>query len=79
MKHTNDTKTGRAVLTMTEVADELRIGRVTAWRLVSTGQIKGFRAGKGWRVRSADLVEFMEKGPIDAHFIEGKPSKNKSH
>jgi len=49
-----------SVLTMTEVGAILRISRITAWRLVCAGQIKGFRADKSWQVRAIALDEFME-------------------
>jgi excisionase family DNA binding protein len=48
------------VFTLAEVASLLRIGRVTAWRLVKRGDLKAFRAGKGWRVLRNDLIKFVE-------------------
>jgi len=62
MKHIKVATTRQSVLTITEVGDVLRVSRITAWRLVSTGKIRGFRAGKCWRVLSSSLDVYMEKG-----------------
>lgn len=47
------------VLTLREVYQTLRVGRITAMRLVQSGQLRAFRAGKCWRVRLEDLEQFM--------------------
>lgn len=52
------------VYTLAEVADILRVGRVTAWRMVTNGSLKAFRAGKGWRVLRDDL-ETLTSGEKD--------------
>jgi len=48
------------VMTLREVSAVLRIGRVTALRLVRSGQLRAFRAGKVWRIRREDLEQFMQ-------------------
>lgn len=58
MKHFKD---GSEVLKLAEVASYLRLGRVTAWRLIMSGQLQGFRAGRSWRVLRADLERFVHK------------------
>lgn len=50
------------VFTLAEVGSILRIGRVTAWRLVTSGKLRAFRAGKNWRVQQVDLEKFIDKG-----------------
>jgi len=50
------------VLKLAEVASILRLGRVTIWRLATSGKLKAFRAGKGWRVLRDDLDTFIKKG-----------------
>ena len=54
---------GRAnkVLTLGEVAAELRIGRTTAWRLVNASELRAFRAGKGWRVLRDELNNYIQR------------------
>ena len=49
------------VLTLSEVAAELRISRTTAWRLVTGRELLGFRVGKGWRVLREELENFMQR------------------
>ena len=49
------------VLTLAEVAAELRISRITAWRLVTGRELLAFRVGKGWRVLREELENFMQR------------------
>jgi excisionase family DNA binding protein len=49
-----------AVLTLKEIAKVLRLGRVTTLRLVQSGQLRAFRAGKAWRIQREDLEQFMQ-------------------
>jgi excisionase family DNA binding protein len=46
-------------MTIREVSAVLRIGRVTALRLVQSGQLRAFRAGRSWRIKREDLEGFM--------------------
>ena len=45
------------LLTVKEVADYLRVSRVTAWRWCQQGVIPAFRIGRNWRIRREDLLE----------------------
>ena len=45
------------LLTVKEVADYLRVSRVTAWRWCQQGVIPAFRIGRNWRIRREDLFE----------------------
>ncbi len=47
------------VLTVDDVAQALRIGRNSAYRLVRTGKIKSRRVGKKYRVPKAYLIEYV--------------------
>jgi len=47
------------LLTLREVANILRLGRVTTLRLVQTSKLKAFKAGRAWRIRREDLERFM--------------------
>jgi excisionase family DNA binding protein len=49
------------VYTRSEVGFILKIGRVTASRLIGEGKIKGFKVGRAWRVRKADLEEYVRR------------------
>jgi excisionase family DNA binding protein len=43
-----------------EVADYLRISRVTAWRWCQLGMIPAFRIGRTWRIPRDGLLELTE-------------------
>lgn len=50
------------VLKLKEVGYALRIGRVSALRLVNSGKLPAFRVGRDWRVLKSDLERFMRTG-----------------
>lgn len=60
----------KQLLTVREVADYLRVSRVTVWRWCQNGFIPAFRLGRGWRIRTVDLIEFEEA--LVAHGDAGK-------
>jgi len=47
------------ILTPLDVMDILGIGKNTAYRLISSGQLKGFRVGRSWRVTGDAMEEFL--------------------
>lgn len=49
------------IMTVTEVAQYLKISEVTTYKFVQEGKIPGFRIGRHWRVKRVDLAEFIEK------------------
>lgn len=49
-------------LTPREVMDLLCIGKNTLYRLLNSGELKGFRIGRQWRVTRASLRAFAKKG-----------------
>ena len=49
-----------AILTPVEVMDILGIGKNTVYNLLSSGQLKGFRIGKSWRITGDALEEFLQ-------------------
>ena len=48
-----------AILTPLEVMDILGIGKNTVYNLLTSGQLKGFRIGKSWRITGDALEEFL--------------------
>ena len=48
-------------LTPREVMDLLYIGKNTLYQLLNSGQLKGFRIGKLWRIRREALRDFVER------------------
>lgn len=47
-------------LTPREVMDLLYIGKNTLYKLLNSGELKGFRIGKQWRVSKSKLKEYVE-------------------
>ncbi|MDE7243813.1 MAG: helix-turn-helix domain-containing protein [Oscillospiraceae bacterium] len=47
------------VLTPQDVMDVLGIGKDSAYELLNSGGLKGFRVGRSWRVSAEALEEFM--------------------
>lgn len=48
-----------AVLTPADIMDILGVGKNTVYRLLSLGQLRGFRIGRSWKVTSDALEEFL--------------------
>ena len=49
------------IMTVTDVAEYLKISEVTTYKFVQEGKIPGFKVGRHWRVKRSDLAEFIEK------------------
>lgn len=47
------------VLTPQDIMDILNIGKNSAYALLNSGQLRGFRVGRSWRVSVEALEEFM--------------------
>lgn len=47
------------VLTTDEVCDALRIGKNALYELLQSGQLKGFRNGRVWRVPKESLITYV--------------------
>lgn len=59
MKH--DHRQEDEIMTVSEVAEYLKISEVTTYKFVQEGKIPGFKIGRHWRVKRSDLAEFIEK------------------
>ncbi len=59
-----------SLLKITEVAQLLRVSRVTACKLCETGQIRAIRVGTQYRVHAADLAAYLSPQPIVASTLE---------
>lgn len=49
------------IMTITQVAEYLKISEITTYKLVQEGKIPAFKVGRHWRVMKEDLKEFIEK------------------
>lgn len=47
------------ILTIPEVADILKIGTSQTYKIVRTGQLKGFKEGKDWKISKKCLIEYI--------------------
>jgi excisionase family DNA binding protein len=47
------------LLTVKEVADYLRVGRVTVWRWCKEGTIPACRVGRNWRIPRDDFLDLL--------------------
>ena len=52
------------IMTISEVAEYLKISEVTTYKFVQDGKIPGFRIGRHWRIKRCDLAAFIEKQKI---------------
>lgn len=46
-------------LTVNDVMDLLCIGRNTAYSLLNSGQLKGFRIGRSWRITREAINDYV--------------------
>ena len=49
------------IMTITQVAEYLKISEITTYKLAQEGKISAFKVGRHWRVMKEDLREFIEK------------------
>lgn len=48
-------------LTPREVMDLLYIGKNTLYKLLGSGELKGFRIGRQWRVAKCELKKYTDR------------------
>ncbi len=51
---------GKEILTREEVMEVLKIGRSTFYKLIHTGQLKGFKEGNRYKVPAESIEEYVE-------------------
>ena len=49
------------IMTVEEVADFLKLSKITIYKLVKKGQLPGFRVGNSWRFRKDKMLEIISK------------------
>jgi excisionase family DNA binding protein len=54
------------LLTVNEVADLLRVSRMTVYRLIKEGQIGALRVGRNYRLREDDVATYLSERYTDA-------------
>jgi len=53
--------TSESLMTMEELCEELMIGRNAAYNLLTSGQIRGFRIGRIWKIPRASVEEYINE------------------
>lgn len=56
----------RQLLTVQEVADELRVSDMTVYRIIKRGELTAVRVGNSYRIRRADLDEYLDAGLVQS-------------
>lgn len=56
-----ETITGKEILTREEVMEILKIGRSTFYKLLQTGELKGFKEGNRYKVPVESIEEYVDK------------------
>ena len=49
------------IMTIKELAEYLKLNEKTAYRLVSEGEIPGFKVGGSWRFRKSDIETWISE------------------
>ena len=47
------------ILTIEEVAELLRIGMTQAYRIVRSGDLKGYKEGRDWKIPKQALINYV--------------------
>ncbi len=47
------------LLTVSEVADRMRVSNMTVYRLIKSGQLAAIRVGKNYRLRGHDVERYL--------------------
>ena len=56
-------------LTPKEVMDLLYIGKNTLYGLLNSGELKGFRVGRQWRITKGALQEYADRRAVFLNYI----------
>ena len=52
------------LLTVSEVANAMRVSNMTVYRLIKSGELPAVRVGKNYRLRESDLERFLEERSV---------------
>ncbi len=57
---------GQTFLTVAEVAEQMRVSKMTVYRLVHSGELEAVRVGRSFRVPEDAVEEFLAKSFFEA-------------
>lgn len=49
------------ILTIEDVAEALKIGTTQVYKIVRSGQLKGYKEGKDWKIPKNCLIEYIQQ------------------
>jgi excisionase family DNA binding protein len=52
---------GERLLTVSEVAQVMRVSNMTVYRLIKSGQLSAIRVGKNYRIRETELDRYLHE------------------
>jgi excisionase family DNA binding protein len=55
----NVTNNSSEFMTVSEVADLMRVSSMTVYRLIKAGEIRAARVGKSYRIRESDVDQYL--------------------
>ena len=55
----NVSKNSSEFMTVSEVADLMRVSSMTVYRLIKAGEIRAARVGKSYRIRESDVDHYL--------------------
>jgi excisionase family DNA binding protein len=53
-------------VTVTEVADLMRVSKMTVYRLIKQGDLPAVRIGRGYRIREGDVHRYLDSRYTEA-------------
>ena len=59
---------GDGLLTVSEVADLMRVSNMTVYRLIKSGQLMALRVGKNYRIRESEVDRYLSDRSV---WVEG--------
>ena len=59
------------LLTVAEVAEELRVSTMTVYRLIQREELPALRIGRSYRIDRDDLAEYLAGGATDVDRADG--------
>jgi excisionase family DNA binding protein len=60
---------GDRLLTVSEVADMMRVSNMTVYRLIKSGQLAALRVGKNYRIRESEVDRYLSERSV---WVEGR-------
>lgn len=67
------TRNNSQIMTVEEVAEFLKLSKITIYKLVKKGHLPGFRVGNSWRFRKDKILEIISNQLLEV----GGEQKNK--